>query len=42
MQGPRRKSVLLAEKNHLRESRLRVEERLGIAERVDQYPQDLQ
>ena len=32
---PRRESVLLAEENHLRESRLRVEERLEKAHRAD-------
>ena len=39
---PRRESVLLAEENHLRESRLRVEERLGLAHRADQHPEGLQ
>ena len=32
----------LAEADHLRESSLRVEERLGLAQRADQHPQGLQ
>ena len=39
---PRRESVLLAEEDHLRESRLRVEERLEHAHRADKYPEGLQ
>ena len=39
---PRRESVLLAEEDHLRESHLRVEERLGLAHRADQHPEGLQ
>ena len=38
---PRRESVLLAEENHLRESRLRVEERLEKAHRVDKSREGL-
>ena len=39
---PRRESVLLAEEDHLRESRLRVEERLGHAHRADKHQEGLQ
>ena len=39
---PRRESLLLAKEDHLRESHLRVEERLGLAQRTDQHPEGLQ
>src|SRR5262249_4658713 len=39
---PRGESVFLAEEDRLRESRLRVEERLGHAHRADKHPEGLQ
>src|SRR6185295_12374782 len=39
---PRHKNVFLAEADGLRERRLRVEERLGHADRAGKHPQDLQ